>query len=76
MVSSGFSTKLSDKSEISGKFDYIPNDCVLGGVNNVGEEAPRTILLTGPNMGGKSTLMRQVSSLIILAQIVSLCRKL
>lgn len=29
------------------------------------------MLLTGPNMGGKSTLMRQVASLTILAQIGS-----
>lgn len=34
--------------------DFIPNDTVLGG------ESPNLILLTGPNMGGKSTLLRQV----------------
>lgn len=36
--------------------DFIPNDTVLGG------ESPNLILLTGPNMGGKSTLLRQVSA--------------
>ena len=29
----------------------------------------RTIVLTGPNMGGKSTLMRTLAANIILAQI-------
>ena len=36
--------------------DFIPNDTVLGG------QSPNLILLTGPNMGGKSTLLRQVSA--------------
>lgn len=55
--------------------NYIPNDCLLGmSDENEGIElktGPSTMLLTGANMGGKSTLMRQVSSLVILAQIVS-----
>ena len=34
--------------------DFIPNDTVLGG------QSPNMVLLTGPNMGGKSTLLRQV----------------
>lgn len=29
------------------------------------------ILVTGPNMGGKSTLMRQAALLVILAHLVS-----
>ncbi|KXS11873.1 DNA mismatch repair protein Msh6 [Gonapodya prolifera JEL478] len=41
----------------------IPNDTVLGGDN------ARMILLTGPNMGGKSTLLRQVCVGVILAQM-------
>lgn len=45
---------------------FIPNGIVLGG-----EQAPAMSLLTGPNMGGKSTLMRQVGLLVILAQIGS-----
>ena len=35
--------------------NFIPNDTVLG--NN----GHNIILLTGPNMGGKSTLLRQVN---------------
>lgn len=34
---------------------FVPNDTALGGA------APPFLLLTGPNMGGKSTLLRQVS---------------
>ncbi|XP_043647022.1 probable DNA mismatch repair protein Msh6 [Drosophila teissieri] len=43
---------------------YIPNGLELG----TASEAPLS-LLTGPNMGGKSTLMREVGLLVIMAQI-------
>ncbi|EGD83460.1 hypothetical protein PTSG_04067 [Salpingoeca rosetta] len=43
--------------------DYIPNDTHLGG-----EEAT-TMVLTGPNMGGKSTLLRQTCIAVIMAQL-------
>ena len=36
--------------------------------NDVRMEKGKTMLLTGPNMAGKSTLMRQVAHLVILAQ--------
>ena len=36
---------------------FVPNDVTLGG------DEPVFLLLTGPNMGGKSTLLRQVSQL-------------
>ncbi|MTH51802.1 DNA mismatch repair protein MutS [Bacillus mangrovi] len=44
--------------------EYVPNDCRMG------NEMERSILLiTGPNMSGKSTYMRQVALTAILAQI-------
>ncbi|GAN01573.1 DNA mismatch repair protein Msh6 [Mucor ambiguus] len=43
--------------------DFIPNDVGLGG-----KEAS-VIVLTGPNMGGKSTLLRQTCVAIIMAQL-------
>lgn len=43
---------------------FVPNDCELGGE---GERA-RVVALTGPNMGGKSSYVRTVASLVLLAQ--------
>ncbi|MGM9944893.1 MAG: DNA mismatch repair protein MutS [Lysinibacillus sp.] len=45
-----------------GKQMYVPNDCVL-------TEEKNMMLITGPNMSGKSTYMRQVALIVILAQI-------
>jgi DNA mismatch repair protein MutS len=51
---------------------FVPNDVRLdgaGGVPSAGEPpAARLWLVTGPNMAGKSTLMRQVALIVILAQ--------
>jgi len=44
---------------------FVPNDVQLD------ERGVRFILLTGPNMGGKSTYLRQTALLVILAQIGS-----
>ena len=43
---------------------FIPNDVRL-------DESERVMLLTGPNMAGKSTVLRQVGLCVILAQIGS-----
>lgn len=48
--------------------DFIPNDTFLGGKEN-DQDRPKLILLTGPNMGGKSTLLRQTCVAVIMAQL-------
>src|SRR5205085_5314068 len=45
---------------------FIPNDARLEA-----EEGTRIVLLTGPNMAGKSTYLRQVALITLLAQIGS-----
>ncbi|KAJ0540686.1 putative DNA mismatch repair protein MutS/MSH [Helianthus annuus] len=45
----------------------VPNDLCLG--DNEFGYSPRTLLLTGPNMGGKSTLLRATCLAVILAQL-------
>ncbi|RND01834.1 DNA mismatch repair protein MutS [Lysinibacillus halotolerans] len=41
---------------------YVPNDCIL-------TEDKNMMLITGPNMSGKSTFMRQVALIVVLAQM-------
>ncbi|KAI8547020.1 hypothetical protein RHMOL_Rhmol07G0163500 [Rhododendron molle] len=43
------------RSDSLGKSTFVPNDVTIGGFGHAS-----FILLTGPNMGGKSTLLRQV----------------
>ena len=55
---------------------FIANDCFLDGpvdgrADKGGETAPRLSLLTGPNMAGKSTFLRQNALLAIIAQMGS-----
>ncbi len=42
--------------------DFIPNDCALD------VDRRQLLLLTGPNMGGKSTYLRQVALITLMAQ--------
>ena len=42
--------------------EYIPNDCKLDDENGV-------IIITGPNMSGKSSFLRQTALIVLLAQI-------
>jgi len=50
--------------EAYGGVDFVPNDCAL-------DAQRRFLLITGPNMGGKSTYLRQTALLAILAQMGS-----
>jgi DNA mismatch repair protein MutS len=47
---------------------FVPNDVRLDADPHPDEGAARLWLVTGPNMAGKSTLMRQVALIVILAQ--------
>jgi DNA mismatch repair protein MutS len=44
------------------KLPFVPNDADLSG------DGRQIVLLTGPNMGGKSTYLRQVGLIVLLAQ--------
>ena len=44
---------------------FVPNDCLLDDAEN------RLMLVTGPNMAGKSTYIRQVALIVLMAQIGS-----
>ena len=50
--------------EAVGNIEYVKNDCIMDASTN-------TLLITGPNMSGKSTYMRQLAIIIILAQMGS-----
>jgi DNA mismatch repair protein MutS len=48
-----------------GRGAFVPNDCHLDPASD------QVIMLTGPNMAGKSTYMRQIALIVILAQLGS-----
>ncbi|MBF2719152.1 DNA mismatch repair protein MutS [Psychrobacter sp. NG254] len=45
------------------KSHFVANDCALGSLEN----PERLLMITGPNMGGKSTYMRQTALIVLLA---------
>jgi DNA mismatch repair protein MutS len=55
------------RMEESGSGRFVPNSVHLdANVDSVG--GPAVLLITGPNMGGKSTYLRQTALLVIMAQ--------
>src|SRR5579864_560598 len=55
-----------EQQEISGGSErFVPNDLYLNGTTH------SIVLVTGPNMGGKSTYLRQTALIVILAQMGS-----
>src|SRR6185312_6409415 len=48
---------------------FIPNDTLLEATESA--DGARIVLLTGPNMAGKSTYLRQIALIVLLAQIGS-----
>jgi len=51
--------------QLSSDLTFVPNDTTLDCEGN------RLVILTGPNMAGKSTYLRQVALIVLLAQIGS-----
>jgi DNA mismatch repair protein MutS len=49
-------------SDAAGADGFVPNDITLNGTTN------QLVILTGPNMGGKSTYLRQAALLCLMAQ--------
>jgi DNA mismatch repair protein MutS len=48
---------------LAGTHAFVPNDCLLS------SEDDQIALLTGPNMAGKSTFIRQVAIIALMAQV-------
>jgi DNA mismatch repair protein MutS len=47
---------------------FVPNDLVLDAMAEASADRSRLWIVTGPNMAGKSTFMRQVALAVVLAQ--------
>ena len=50
---------------MAGRNGFVPNDCVLD------PDGPQILTLTGPNMAGKSTYLRKVALIVLMAQMGS-----
>ncbi len=53
--------------ESSTENPFVANDLVFGPA----QESPRLYIVTGPNMGGKSTFLRQTGLMVVMAQMGS-----
>lgn len=51
---------------LAGTHAFVPNDCALS--SSAAEGHPQIALITGPNMAGKSTFIRQVALIVLMAQ--------
>jgi DNA mismatch repair protein MutS len=51
--------------EVASKEPFVPNDCVMD------TETQQVLIITGPNASGKSTYLRQVALIALMAQIGS-----
>lgn len=49
--------------EMQPDVNYIPNDYIME------DEASSLTLVTGPNMGGKSTYIRALGCIVLMAQV-------
>jgi DNA mismatch repair protein MutS len=50
---------------MAGRTGFVPNDCTLD------PDGPQILTITGPNMAGKSTYLRQVALIVLMAQMGS-----
>lgn len=46
---------------------FVPNQCILSSADKE-YQLPQVMIITGPNMAGKSTYMRQVALIVLMAQ--------
>ncbi|MGC6454962.1 MAG: DNA mismatch repair protein MutS [Coraliomargaritaceae bacterium] len=51
---------------LAGTHAFVPNDCQLAASGK--SDLPQIALITGPNMAGKSTYIRQVALIVLMAQ--------
>jgi len=51
--------------------DFVPNDTRLAVPGGTPRDAATVMILTGPNMSGKSTYLRQTALIVLLAQVGS-----